>query len=121
MTLTRKEMEAVIDGGGSVLHGVGTSRRIIDRKEDLPGDAELASGNREELQKARDALAGRIDKLTAEVAAIDHEIATLGSAKAGQKAASVDAEGADGATAEEQAAKEHGTDVETAKRGGKAS
>lgn len=112
MTLTRKEMESVIDGGGSVLHGPAHARRIITSKDDLPGDAELASGDREELQKARDAIAGRRDKLDAELVAIDHEIATLGSAKPGKKAA-----GADDASTEEQAAKEHGSDVEDAKRG----
>lgn len=120
MTLTRKEMEAVIDGGGSVLHGVGTSRRIIDRKENLPGEAELASGDREGLTRAREALQGRIDKLTAEVAAIDSELATLGGAKPGKKAAKDAASGelATDATTEEEAAKEHGGDVEDAKRKG---
>lgn len=119
MTLTRQEMEAVIDNGGSVLHGVGTERRIISRKEDLPSEAELASGDREELTKAREALAGRVNKLQAELAAIDAELATLGSAKPGKKAAKGGApEVATDAATEEEAAKIHGGDVEEAKREG---
>ncbi len=122
--LTRKEMEAVIDAGGSVLHGEGTSRRIIDRKEHLPSEAELATGDREELQKARDALQTRVDKLTSEIAAIDVEISTLGGkrgrGKAAASAVSTDTEsgGASDADTEERARQEHGTEVEDAKRAG---
>lgn len=58
--LSRNEMEQVIRGGGSVLHG----GRIISRVQDLPNDADLAQGNPEQEQQLATALDIQIAALT---------------------------------------------------------
>lgn len=66
MPLSRSEMEAVISGGGSVLHG----GRIITRVQDLPSEAELAQGNPDATQAAQ-------ARLEAEVARLQEQLARL--------------------------------------------
>jgi hypothetical protein len=64
-TLTRKAMEDVIDGGGSVMIG----HRIITSKDDLPSAAALTAG--------ADDAAATADDLDAQIAALQAQRALL--------------------------------------------
>jgi hypothetical protein len=63
MSMTRKQMEAAITGGGSVLH----QGRIISRVADLPTEAALAQTDAEKAD-ASTALRAQIAALQAQVA-----------------------------------------------------
>lgn len=60
--LTRRQMEEVIRGGGSVLHG----GRLCTRIEQLPTDADLAKGNPAQEALAAQALEAQIAALQAQ-------------------------------------------------------
>ncbi len=62
--LTRAEMEAVIDAGGSVLH----DRQVITRREDLPSEADLAAGDPDKSQEVADKLKAQIADLKEQLA-----------------------------------------------------
>lgn len=61
-TLTREQMEQVINGGGSVLVG----GRLITRVQDLPSPAQLAAGNPEQEQATLADLQAQIRRLEQE-------------------------------------------------------
>lgn len=61
--LTRNEMERVIAHGGSVLHG----GRLITRVEDLPTDADLATGDPNRETQIANSLQQQIDRLQAQL------------------------------------------------------
>lgn len=65
-TLTRREMEAVIRGGGSVLY----NGRLISKLSDLPTAAELARGNPRAEQAAAAELQAQVADLQAQLAAL---------------------------------------------------
>lgn len=64
--LSRSEMEAIIAGGGSVLHG----GRIITRVADLPSELDLAAGDPEREAAAAAELEQRIAALEAQLARV---------------------------------------------------
>lgn len=63
-TMTRAQMEAVIAGGGSVLHG----GKLYTRVEHLPSEAELAQGDPAAEQAAAARLQEEIVRLQEQVA-----------------------------------------------------
>lgn len=65
-TLSRKEMEAVITGGGSIIY----QGRHISRMDDLPKAADLAKGD-------PDKEAATMTDLQAQIAALQAEMAKL--------------------------------------------
>jgi hypothetical protein len=65
MSMTRKQMEAVITGGGSVLH----QGRIISRVADLPTEAALAQTDAEKADASA--------TLQAQIAALQAQVAQL--------------------------------------------
>lgn len=64
--LTRKQMESVIDSGGSVMY----NGRIIAHKHVLPSEAQLAAGNPAMEKEATVLLTDEIAKLNAQLAAL---------------------------------------------------
>lgn len=65
--LTRGEMEAVIDGGGSVVH----RGRLISVKADLPSETELAAGDHERMAAVRRGLEAQQAAIASELAELD--------------------------------------------------
>ena len=64
--MTRKEMEAVIKGGGSVLHG----GKVITSIADLPQQEDLAQTDTEKADVAQE-LRGQIDALSERLAKVE--------------------------------------------------
>lgn len=77
MAHTREEMLEIVRRGESVLHGVGVHARIISREEDVPSEAELATGDTTKLQAAREGLFHQRESIDGAIAAIDAELAGL--------------------------------------------
>ncbi len=65
--LSRKQMEKVIAGGGSVM----VEGRVISKVGDLPPESELAKGDAQRSEEYRQTLIARRDEIEAELARLD--------------------------------------------------
>lgn len=67
--LTRAEMEAVLNSGGSVFHGGSHYLTLAS----LPGEVDLAKGDVEREARAKEALLAQRDALQAQIDRLDAE------------------------------------------------